>query len=191
MPKYRVRELREKLAEDDPNEEIIAIVWQRSDFPNVWDRIAAAYDDDWNVELVNATGDALEARCKPMGIDLLAENPGGERVLTVRVMVVKDGSHAQYCEETADYHGFTASVWSIGGVMFGQPHPYRDADVLIYDTHEGWGGPDRIEVPIPGPKWLDLWRAAELALRESADKHHRFIESFVPDGTMLHLHCGS
>lgn len=89
MPVYTVSELRQKLAEDKQDDTIIAVIWQRSDFPAVWDRIISAFtDDDWNDDLVNATGDALAKRCKPLGIDLAMENPGfdpsGFRVYIVR-----------------------------------------------------------------------------------------------------------
>jgi hypothetical protein len=55
----------------------------------VWDRIISAFtDDDWNDDLVNATGDALAKRCMRMGIDLAKENPGfdpgGFRVYIVK-----------------------------------------------------------------------------------------------------------
>lgn len=35
-----------------------------------------------------------------------------------------------------------------------------------------------IEIPIDGPRWLDLYIAADKAIAESGDDHHRFIEDF-------------
>jgi hypothetical protein len=83
MSVYTVSELRQKLAEDKQDDTIIAVIWQRRNFPAVWDRIISAFtDDDWNDDLVNATGDAL-------GIDLAMENPGFDRS-GFRVYIVRE-----------------------------------------------------------------------------------------------------
>jgi hypothetical protein len=46
---------------------------------------------------------------------------------------------------------------------------------------------------IPGPRWLDLWVAADAAIQASGDLHHRFLEYFTAGDhpTELHLATGS
>ena len=77
--------------------------------------------------------------------------------------------------------------WSIGPdkgfTTFEDPHPYSGATALIYEIYAGFGDRPGGNVfqaaDIKGPRWLDLWRAAEDILSRSRDRHHRFIEQFV------------
>jgi hypothetical protein len=55
-----------------------------------------------------------------------------------------------------------------------QPHPFA-ASEMIYRAH--WGAKS-VVVPIAGTTWLDLWRAADCAIKLSGDSHHIFIEDF-------------
>lgn len=74
-------------------------------------------------------------------------------------------------------------VWCIEGVDFAMPHPFPGALLLLH------GGDPALEnkhgrpvppftVPINGPTWADLKRAAEKAIRLAGDVDHVFIEGF-------------
>lgn len=82
-------------------------------------------------------------------------------------------------------HGF-ASIWSMYELPvhgFLQNHPYP-SDAFVY-----YG---RGHVPVIGPTWGDVYRAADLAIRNSGDMHHCFIEGFrVKNGNELHMYTGS
>jgi hypothetical protein len=141
--------------------------------------------------------DMVPADARLTGFIVLKPNDGEDPYVVYAQLLRDDDdepaedSHVQYCAETADEHGFTASVWSIGRTMFGEPHPYPGATLLQYD---GTGDVNGIHVAINGPLWLDLWKAADLALGRSADKAHRYIEGFEPDEEdpkTLHLMTGS
>ena len=73
------------------------------------------------------------------------------------------------------------AIWSIYDDVdvngMDQPHPFTNARYVIYDNH--WGERDG-RVPIEGTTWLDLYRAADCAIRESGDTHHIYIEQFTP-----------
>lgn len=97
------------------------------------------------------------------------------------------------------------TIWSVGGADdLDAPHPFPSATTLVRTTISGvepesgeqcWGGDGgRFEAPIHGPRWLDLWVAADAAIQLSADLHHRFIEAFNPNldhPCELNLGCGS
>lgn len=71
-------------------------------------------------------------------------------------------------------------------------HPYQDAAYVVYTDH--WGVTGEIIQAINGPTWVDLYRAADAAIRRSGDGHHCFIEDFQPlkdDPTHLRLSTGS
>ena len=74
-----------------------------------------------------------------------------------------------------------ASKWSlydeVGVGEMELPHPYAGAQYVVYDNH--WGDKEIVR-KIAGPTWLDLWQAADKAIRASGDDHHTFIESFTP-----------
>ena len=83
------------------------------------------------------------------------------------------------------------TLWSIYELEdFYTEHPFNGCDTVIYAEH--WGeGP--VEVKIEGDRWIDLWAAADAAIRQSGDGHHVFIEAFRPvAGTQqLRLTTGS
>lgn len=99
-----------------------------------------------------------------------------------------------YFDEIREANGFRAA-WSlyeevgVGGMD--QPHPWPDAQYIRYLDH--WGESE-VREPIAGSTWLDLYRAADRAIRASGDGHHAFIERFRPDPDLagcLRLHTGS
>lgn len=77
------------------------------------------------------------------------------------------------------------SIWSmyeLGVGCFDEPHPYlSDAFVVHSKGH----------VPVLGPTWGDVYRAADCAIRNSGDFHHCFIEGFEAKGNQLHMFTGS
>ena len=85
------------------------------------------------------------------------------------------------------------SIWSLSDrevLDFNQPHPFTDAATVTHELH--WGGDEQPVVQaIRGNTWMDLWTAAEAAIRVSQDLHHVFIEAFEVRGNTLVLHCGS
>ena len=93
----------------------------------------------------------------------------------------------EYYTEFKRENGLNA-VWSIydleeHGFLFN--HPWEGASVLVYQN---------TTVKIQGPTWADLYRAADLAIEESDDYHHIFIEGFSrygQDNSMLQLTTGS
>jgi hypothetical protein len=88
-----------------------------------------------------------------------------------------------YCDNVKLNSGF-AAVWSAEDVDFDQPHPFLSDAFIQYHGDKRY--------PIMGPTWLDVYRAADLAIRDSGDSHHIFIEQFRPqsDNTVI-LHTGS
>jgi len=69
------------------------------------------------------------------------------------------------------------SIWSIFEVEdLNQQHPYAAAVEVCYRDH--WGEQPVYEM-IPGPTWLDLYRAADRCIQRSGDAHHIFIEHFA------------
>jgi len=77
-----------------------------------------------------------------------------------------------YCDNIKLHNGFDA-IWSAEDVDFSAPHPFAaDAEIVYHDPNARY--------PIAGPKWLDVYRAADRAMRESGDDHHIFIEILRP-----------
>lgn len=86
-----------------------------------------------------------------------------------------------------------ASIWSVPEIDVGgfdKPHPYPKAKKLVYKDH--WGVKP-VTVDIEGDTWLDLWRAADVAVGLSGDSHHCYVERFLPQakGAELTLTTGS
>lgn len=81
------------------------------------------------------------------------------------------------------------SVWSDYDVTdMDSAHPYPADSVVVYDTYES----EPVRSPVRGASWRDLYRAADLAIRESGDRHHIFIEGFrLENGNELHMWTGS
>jgi hypothetical protein len=97
--------------------------------------------------------------------------------------------HYADCENVKTLNGFDA-IWSAEDVDFDQPHPFASDAVIVYQAH--WGEVKDRHYPITGPTWLDVYRAADLAMRESGDGHHVFIEGFSPQSdNTVQLHTGS
>ena len=99
-----------------------------------------------------------------------------------------------YTEKSEHYDAVAAergfqTVWSIYTVTdLRQPHKYEGAKNLVYRTHWGTG---EILVPIDGDSWVDLWAAADKAIKDSGDSHHVYIEGFKVEGDNLELRAGS
>jgi hypothetical protein len=105
---------------------------------------------------------------------------------------------SQFTDAKFDYYdafgttaGFT-SVWSDYSVEnLTDRHPHPGANTLVYTEH--WGK-QPVSVAITGDTFGDLWRAADAAIRQSADTHHRYVERFVADRgdpSVLKLYTGS
>jgi hypothetical protein len=78
-----------------------------------------------------------------------------------------------------------AAIWSMYELPVGcftEPHPYPSDVFVIY----GKG-----HVPVFGPTWGDVYRAADCAIRMSGDLHHCFIEGFEARGNQLLMSTGS
>jgi hypothetical protein len=94
-----------------------------------------------------------------------------------------------YCDNIKLHNGFDA-IWSAEDVDFSAPHPFAADAEIVYRAH--WGDVKDRHYPISGPTWLDVYRAADLAMRESGDGHHVFIEGFSPQSdNTVQLHTGS
>ncbi len=96
----------------------------------------------------------------------------------------------EYWDAVEDENDFQ-SVWCLKevGKDFDRPHTYPGATTVVYRNHWGQGG--EVRVAIQGVTWLDLYRAADQAIRESGDCHHVFIEAFDVEGNTLVLWTGS
>ena len=84
------------------------------------------------------------------------------------------------------------SFWSLESTDFTAPHPYASDVIIKYRDH--WGNNEDRPYPVSGATWLDVWRAADLAIQESGDGHHLFIEGFrqdPADATIVYLETGS
>lgn len=77
------------------------------------------------------------------------------------------------------------SIWSMYELPvhgFLQNHPYPSDSFIVYSKGH---------VPVLGPTWGDVYRAADCAIRNSGDFHHCFIEGFEVRGNELHMSTGS
>ena len=71
------------------------------------------------------------------------------------------------------------AIWSIFEVEdLNDPHPFKGALQVAYKDH--WGDRAVFE-EITGDRWVDLYAAADAAIRASGDDHHIFIELFQPN----------
>ena len=80
------------------------------------------------------------------------------------------------------------SVWSIFEVAnLYAPHPYTGATKIKF-------GDQYTHMTDTGAEWIDLYIAADAAIKASGDQHHIFIEAFTPiaeEPGVLRLDCGS
>lgn len=114
------------------------------------------------------------------------------------VATIREALAGAYQQEEADFdskmdyfrayqegHDF-AAIWSMYELpvhCFLQEHPFPSDAFVVY----GKG-----HVPVMGPTWGDVYRAADCAIRNSGDFHHIFIEGFaVKNGNELHMSTGS
>lgn len=88
--------------------------------------------------------------------------------------------------------GMKHSVWSMYEIV--DPFVPTDYDVvekLVYNDH--WGEIGTVEVELGNfrfyPTWIDLWRAADEAIKLSRDTHHVFIEElkYYPEEKAVYL----
>ena len=83
----------------------------------------------------------------------------------------------------------TWSLYEVEDMML--PHPYKNVSKVVHKNH--WGK-TAVAVEIEGDRWVDLYVAADKAIKLSGDTHHSFIEGFgtedVAKGNLL-LHTGS
>lgn len=82
-------------------------------------------------------------------------------------------------QDVADQLGLKESSWSIYEVEnLSDRHPFAGADRIVYRDH--WGK-HPVSSSVHGSTWAALFVAANSCIRDSGDKHHRFIEQFVAD----------
>lgn len=87
-----------------------------------------------------------------------------------------DEKFARIANEAQAANNFDA-VWSADEVSdFNALHPYTGATAIRYK--DNIGKPEH--TPIEGDRWIDLYRAADRAIKNSRDDHHIFIEAFKP-----------
>jgi hypothetical protein len=89
-----------------------------------------------------------------------------------------------YFREFQNQQGFEAmwSMYELSTGCFELPHPYPADAVVMYQKGS---------VPVLGPTWGDVYRAADSAMRMSGDAHHVFIEGFEARGNQLNMFTGS
>lgn len=102
-----------------------------------------------------------------------------------------DLKHSYYMEFARENKLHT--VWSIYDLPvhgFLSNHPYPSDVFVVYRDH--WGENKSTHYPVMGTTWGDIYRAANLAIRNSGDDHHLFIEQFtLKNGNELHMTTGS
>jgi hypothetical protein len=77
------------------------------------------------------------------------------------------------------------AIWSVFSLQehgFLKNHPYEGIDTLVYDG---------FTTPIEGTTWGDLYRAADVVIKQSEDVYHIFIEGFYVKDDKLHIILGS
>lgn len=84
---------------------------------------------------------------------------------------------SKHYDQVREAQGFRAiwSLYEVNNLM--ALHPWDGATHVVYGWH--WGG-DPVTVSIPGPRWVDLYHAANQAMLLSGDSHHVYVESFKP-----------
>ena len=65
------------------------------------------------------------------------------------------------------------SLYEVEDMML--PHPYKNVRKVVHKNH--WGKM-AVAVEIEGDRWVDLYVAADKAIKLSGDTHHCFIEGF-------------
>jgi len=83
----------------------------------------------------------------------------------------------------------TWSLYEVENMML--PHPYKNVSKVVHKNH--WGK-TAVAVEIEGDRWIDLYVAADKAIKLSDDTHHSFIEGFAvnpDDSSELILSTGS
>jgi hypothetical protein len=100
-------------------------------------------------------------------------------------------SKMDYFHRFKEMNGLSAiwSVYELDVHGFLQAHPYSSDAFVVYRNH--WGENKDRHYPVLGTTWGDVYRAADLAIRESGDDHHIFIEGFEVRGNELHMYTGS
>lgn len=141
---------------------------------------------------INAAVTRLEEAVSKLGMNskLVAEFEAG-------LALVRQGLGRAYKEEDrifserSDYYNRLAeenklkTIWSIHEIAdMLATHPFPKATRLEYKG---------LMATIAGPRWIDLWFAADAIIKQSGDSHHIFIEAFTPtqDGRLLRLSTGS
>jgi hypothetical protein len=74
------------------------------------------------------------------------------------------------------------SVYDLPAHGFLSDHPFSSDAFVVYQGQH---------VPVMGPTWGDVYRAADRAIELSGDGHHIFIEHFEQVGNELRLTTGS
>jgi hypothetical protein len=84
---------------------------------------------------------------------------------------------SKHYEQVREAQGFRAiwSLFEVNNLM--ALHPWDGATHVVYGRH--WGG-DPVTVSIPGPRWVDLYNAANQVMLLSGDSHHVYVEAFKP-----------
>lgn len=91
-------------------------------------------------------------------------------------------------------NGLTA-FWNVDGAddVFAR-HTFPGASAVAFECDAFFGRrTGTFTAAIVGNRWLDLWIAADAALKDSGDCHHVFIEGFKRTGNwfVLHIEAGS
>ena len=86
---------------------------------------------------------------------------------------------SNHYEDIANQLSLRESTWSIYEVEdMSDRHPFEGADRVVYKDH--WGKRP-VSCSVHGMTWAALFVAANSCIRDSGDKHHRYIERFTPD----------
>jgi hypothetical protein len=121
-----------------------------------------------------------------------------ERIRTVALKDAYEQDNEAFDRKMDYYSAFKddnglRSIWSIFELPvhgFASSHPYPSDSFVVYNDH--WGHMKGKHYPVQGTTWGDVYRAADLAIRESGDEHHIFIELFtLKNGNELHMITGS
>ena len=65
-------------------------------------------------------------------------------------------------------------------MSFDDPVPWAKVDAISYAAADGSPRLEPVTRKGPATTWLDLFRAADAAVRASEDLHHRYIERLCP-----------
>jgi hypothetical protein len=87
----------------------------------------------------------------------------------------------EYCSKLRNLHGFE-SVFSVSGAVYNLARGERflptvaGKDVMMRFDYDGGFGNRVVGDVLINPTWLEVWAAADKAMRESGDSHHMFFE---------------